>query len=73
MCSSDLLLDGTDQTADAARRLELFQQAEALLLQEAPVTPLVFGSRTYLIHPAVKGWEPSPLGVHRFQLVELRE
>ena len=69
----DALLDGTDQTADAARRLELFQQAEALLLQEAPVTPLVFGSRTYLIHPAVKGWEPSPLGMHRFQLVELRE
>ena len=58
---------------DFARALELFQRAEVLLLQEAPITPLVFGSRTYLIHPAVRGWEPSPLGLHRFQLIELRE
>ena len=69
----DGLIAETERTPDAARRLELFQRAEALLLQEAPVAPLVFGSRTYLIHPAVRGWEPSPLGLHRFQLIELRE
>lgn len=69
----DQLIAETERTPDAAQRLELFQRAEALLLQESPVTPLVFGSRTYLIHPAVRGWEPSPLGLHRFQLIELRE
>ena len=35
--------------------------------------PLVFGSRTYLINPAVKNWASAPLGIHRYQLLELRK
>lgn len=66
------LLDTAGATADAAQRLELMQQAEALLLQESPVAPLYFGAQTYLIHPAVKGWEPAPLVFRRFQLVTLQ-
>ena len=69
----DRLLAQAGQTADVAARLELFQQAEARLLELAPITPLVFGARAYLIHPAVRGWEPAPLGFHRFQNVALQE
>jgi oligopeptide transport system substrate-binding protein len=69
----DRLIAQSDQTAEAQARLEVLQKAEALLLEAAPVTPLSFGSRTYLAHPAVKNWAPSPLGLHRFQLVELWE
>jgi oligopeptide transport system substrate-binding protein len=58
-------------TADAKQRYEIFQQAEALLLNDSPVAPLYFGAQTYLIHPAVKGWEPAPLIFRRFQIVEL--
>ena len=68
----DALLDQAASTADAAARLEIFRKAEALLLEAAPGAPLFFRARTYLIHPAVKNWEPSPLGLHRFQLVELK-
>ena len=68
----DKLMDTAAATADAKQRFELFQQAEALLLGEAPVTPLFFGAQTYLVHPAVKGWEPAPLVFRRFQLVELK-
>jgi oligopeptide transport system substrate-binding protein len=60
-------------TADPKQRFEIFQQAEALLLNEAPVAPLFFGAQTYLLHPAVKGWEPAPLVFRRFQIVELKE
>ena len=67
------LLDTAAVTADAAQRFEFFQQAEALLLQEAPITPLYFGAQTYLLHPAVKGWEPAPLIFRRFQILELKE
>lgn len=67
------LLETAAATADAAQRYELFQQAEALLLNEAPVTPLYFGAQTYLLHPAVKGWEPAPLIFRRYQIVELKE
>ncbi|MDB6127295.1 MAG: oppA 1 [Verrucomicrobia bacterium] len=68
----DALLDRAANTADPAARFSILQQAEALLLQEAPIAPVVFGARTYLIHPAVKNWQPSPVGVHRYQLVELK-
>jgi oligopeptide transport system substrate-binding protein len=54
-----------------AQRGEDFQQAEALLLAEAPVTPLYFGAQTYLIDPAVRGWEPALLGFRRYGLVRL--
>jgi oligopeptide transport system substrate-binding protein len=53
------------------QRGEDFQQAEALLLAEAPITPLYFGAQTYLIDPAVHGWEPALLGFRRYGLVRL--
>jgi oligopeptide transport system substrate-binding protein len=68
----DRLLDTAAVTADAKARLALFQKAEALLLNEAPVAPLLYGARTYLIHPSVKNWPPALLGVHRLQRVELK-
>ena len=68
----DALLDQAANTADATTRLEIFQKAEAMLLQAAPVAPLYYNARAYLIHPAVKNWDPAPLGLHRFQLVELK-
>jgi oligopeptide transport system substrate-binding protein len=68
----DGLLDRAANTPDPAARFALLRQAESLLLEEAPVAPFIFSLQTYLIHPAVKNWEPSPLGIHRYQLVELR-
>ena len=59
-------------TLDAIMRLATLQRAEALLLEEAPIAPLVFNSRTFLIHPAVKNWQPALLGINRYHVVELR-
>ncbi len=67
----DQLMTRAAATADAAKRLDTFQQAEALLLDDAPVAPVFFGAQTYLIDPSVKGWPPAPLVFRRFQLVEL--
>lgn len=60
-------------TADAKQRYEVLQQAEKLLLEDAPVAPIYFGAQTYLIDPAVKGWDPAPLIFRRFQLVRLEK
>ncbi len=68
----DALLAKAAATLDGARRYEIFQQAETLLLDEAPVAPVFFGAQTYLLHPAVNGWPPAPLVFRRFQLVELK-
>ncbi|MSU24720.1 MAG: peptide ABC transporter substrate-binding protein [Opitutus sp.] len=69
--SFDQLIKQAAQTADAAQRLEFFQQAEAMLLAETPIAPVFFGARTYLAHPAVHGWAPAALGLHRYPFVRL--
>ncbi len=67
----DRLIAEAAHTRDPVRRFELFQQAEALLLEEAPIAPLYFNASAYLIHPAVKNWHPSPLAFQRYQYVWL--
>lgn len=67
----DKLLDSAALATDAAKRAEIFQQAEALLLTDAPVAPIFFGAQIYLIDPAVKNWAPAPLVFHRYQLTHL--
>lgn len=68
----DQLLDQAANTADPAARFALLQKAEVILLDEAPIAPFVFGVRNYLIHPAVRNWNPSPIGIHLYQHVELK-
>lgn len=60
-------------TPEATRvRFAVLRDAEEMLLREAPIAPLYFGAQTYLLHPAVKGWAPAPLGFRRFQHVSLQ-
>ena len=65
------MIAATEKTADNARRYELFQQAEAILLKEVPLAPIYFDSRVYLIDPAVHGWDASLIGLHQFKNVWL--
>jgi oligopeptide transport system substrate-binding protein len=65
------LMESAAVTVDPAARYEILQQAEAKLLNDAPIAPLFVGAQTYLINPAVKGWEPAPLVFRRFQIVDL--
>jgi oligopeptide transport system substrate-binding protein len=67
----DALIREAAAATEPAARLEHFQQAEALLLEQAPVAPVYFGVRSYLIHPAVHGWEPALLGLHQYKKVYL--
>jgi oligopeptide transport system substrate-binding protein len=69
----DRLNDQADRATDQAGRFALLQRAEAILLADAPIAPIFYGTRTYLIQPYVKGWEPSLLGIHRYQYVELQQ
>jgi len=69
----DRLIQQAAGELDSSSRMELFQRAEALLLESAPIAPIYFGARVYAIHPAVRNWEPALLGFHRYQLIQLRE
>lgn len=67
------LLETAALTSDPKQRYEILQRAEALLLEESPVAPVYVGAQTYLIHPAVKNWEPAPLVFRRYQIVRLEK
>lgn len=69
----DALLDQAANTADPAARFLLLRRAEALLLDETGLAPLMHRANVYLIHPAVKNWEPAPLGLHRYQVIRLEK
>jgi oligopeptide transport system substrate-binding protein len=67
----DRLIREAGRTADLEKRLEVFQQAEAILLDELPIIPVYFYTRVYAIHPSVRGWYPTILDNHPYPHVWL--
>jgi len=58
----DALLDKASMEQDPAARLQLYQQAEQTIVQDAVMLPLFFGRNYVLVKPYVKGYALSPLG-----------
>jgi oligopeptide transport system substrate-binding protein len=69
----DRLIAGASREADPARRMEIFQQAEAILLDELPIIPVYFYTRVALRRPEVKGWYPNILDNHPYKFLYLEE
>jgi oligopeptide transport system substrate-binding protein len=67
----DRLIREAGQTGDPAKRYELFQQAEAILVADPPFVPIYFYTRVHLIQPSVKGWHPNILDNHPYKHVYL--
>ncbi len=69
----DGLIDEASNTADNAKRLEIFQKAEAILLREAPLAPLYVQPNVYGINPAVRGWTTTVVGFHEWNRIWLAQ
>jgi len=67
----DALIRQAAKTRDGAARLELFQQAEAILLDEMPVIPFYFYRSKSLLDRSVRGWNPTILDHHPYKHVSL--
>ena len=67
----DRLLGLAAQETDGAKRFDYFQKAEARLISQAPVLPVVFNKNKFLIRPEVQGWYPTLLDQHPFTAVRL--
>lgn len=63
----DELIAKARRTAEPAERREVMQTAEKLLLEEAPIIPLYFYTRTFLKDPALQGLAPNLLGYIQYQ------
>ncbi len=67
----DALLDRAAVEMDQTKRMALYQQAEQLVVDDAPVLPLWFGKNYVLVNLRVHGYAIDPLGVPRLNLVTL--
>jgi oligopeptide transport system substrate-binding protein len=67
----DRLIAQAAATTDPKQRLEVFQKAEAILMDEMPAIPIYFYTRLCLQRPEVKGWYPTLLDNHSYQYVYL--
>lgn len=67
----DRLIAEAATARDPAARFTLFDQAEKILLEDAPIAPVVFGARVHLVSPAVQGWHGNLLGVRRYQTLAI--
>ncbi len=59
------LIRQSDSEADPAKRMAIMQQAEAMMLEDVPLTPVFYGVSRNLVQPWVKGWEDNLLNTHR--------
>jgi oligopeptide transport system substrate-binding protein len=66
----DLLRKAAKQ-ADTVERARILAQAEALMLEAAPIIPIAWYSRLYLHRPEVKGWHPLVLDNHPWDNIRL--
>jgi oligopeptide transport system substrate-binding protein len=58
----DALLEAAGIEPDRETSLELYRQAEQLMVDDAACIPLAFGRKYVLIKPYVKGYELNPMG-----------
>ena len=56
---------------DDELRLEIYRQAERIVVEDAPCLPLVYGANHVLVKPYVSGYVPSPLGVPDLSVVKV--
>ena len=69
----DNLIKKAESSKDNDERIEFFQQAEEILLDEVPILPIYIYTRVYLLHPAVQNWHPTLLDHHPYKHVYLKE
>ena len=69
----DSLLDRAAVEQDRDSRLNMYQEAEQIVVKDAPVLPLFFNRNYVLVKPYVKGYVLSPLGYPLLNKVSIQK
>jgi oligopeptide transport system substrate-binding protein len=69
----DQLLEQAGVEPNLEKRIESYQKAEDLILQDAPVLPLTYGRDYWLTKPYVKGVFYPPLVIQRLKYITLEK
>ncbi|MBI4789745.1 MAG: peptide ABC transporter substrate-binding protein [Chloroflexi bacterium] len=67
----DKIIDQAGLEKDVASRFKLYQQAEQMILADAPVVPISYSREYWLTKPYVKGMIYPPMIIPRLQYVSL--
>jgi oligopeptide transport system substrate-binding protein len=67
----DQALKSAANELDPAKRYEFLQQAETVLMDEAPILPIYHHTRVFLMRPSVKGWHRNALDTWAPKFVSL--
>ncbi|MEM9282075.1 MAG: peptide ABC transporter substrate-binding protein [Verrucomicrobiota bacterium] len=67
----DRLFEESFLAPDQKTRFEILHEAESILLDEAPIIPIYWYTRTYLIHPDVRNWNPLLIDNHPYKHIDL--
>ncbi|HUF54575.1 MAG TPA: peptide ABC transporter substrate-binding protein [Dehalococcoidia bacterium] len=67
----DALLDQAAEEQDDEARLELYRQAEELIVQDMPWIPLYHAKSSYLVKPWVEGFEVPPFVIPNLRYVTI--
>jgi oligopeptide transport system substrate-binding protein len=69
----DTVLDAAGIEVDAAKSLDMYRQAEQMLVDDAAMLPLYFGQNYVLVKPYVKGYELNAMGFAWLSKVKIEE
>ncbi len=69
----DALLERAGVEQDIAKSLEMYQQAEQMLVDDAAVLPLWFAQNYILVKPYVEGYELNAMGYVMLNKVKIKE
>ena len=67
----DQLLKDAARAPSMEERTKILLEAETILLTELPIIPIYWYTRTTLVHPSMRGWEPLLIDNHPYKHVDL--
>lgn len=68
----DALINGAYAEVDAGKRAEMLRKAEELLIEEAPVIPIMFYQQATLINPRLVGHKPHNRDIHLVKYMDIK-
>lgn len=68
----DALMKKSDEEGNPAARMKLLAEAEAVLLRDMPMIPIMYNAALWLVSDKVVGWQDNLQNEHRSQYLSLK-
>lgn len=69
----DAIVEQARTEGDPTKRLQLYQDAEQILLEDLPWIPLYFGKDHFVVKPRIQGFDPLPIVIPMLRYLSIDE